>query len=155
MHRSAYLFLLCTTLLWGGNSVAGKLAVGHISPMTLVFLRWTMAVLIMLPIGWRALREDWPIVRRHWLVLAALGATPVGMPVPQVPEALSKGVIDGTILPYEVMPALKVDELTKFHSGPDASQPLIYNSVFVIAMNKARYESLPADIRKIIDSNSW
>ncbi len=44
MHRSAYLFLLLTTLLWGGNSVAGKLAVDHISPMTLVFLRWVLAV---------------------------------------------------------------------------------------------------------------
>jgi TRAP-type C4-dicarboxylate transport system substrate-binding protein len=87
-------------------------------------------------------------------MLAALGATPVGMPVPQVPEALSKGVIDGTILPYEVMPALKVDELTKFHSGPEASQPLIYNSVFIIAMNKARYDGLPADLRKIVDANS-
>lgn len=75
MHRSAYLFLLITTLLWGGNSVAGKLAVDHISPMTLVFLRWVLAVLIMLPIGWRALREDWPLVRRHWLILAALGAS--------------------------------------------------------------------------------
>lgn len=75
MHRNAYLFLLFTTLLWGGNSVAGKLAVGHISPMMLVFLRWVLAVLIMLPIGWRTLREDWPIVRKHWLVLAALGAS--------------------------------------------------------------------------------
>ena len=75
MHRTAYLFLLFTTLLWGGNSVAGKLAVDHISPMTLVFLRWVLAVLIMLPIGWRTLREDWPIVRKHWIVLAALGAS--------------------------------------------------------------------------------
>ncbi|HVY06952.1 MAG TPA: TRAP transporter substrate-binding protein [Burkholderiales bacterium] len=92
--------------------------------------------------------------RQTTKMLAALGATPVGMPVPQVPEALQKGVIDGTILPYEVMPALKVDELTKYHSGPDASQPLIYNSVFIIAMNKARYESLPPDLKKVIDANS-
>ncbi|TIT52932.1 MAG: DMT family transporter, partial [Mesorhizobium sp.] len=74
MHRTAYLFLLLTTLLWGGNSVAGKLAVDHISPMTLVFLRWVLAVLIMLPIGWRTLHEDWPVVRRHWLLLGGLGA---------------------------------------------------------------------------------
>ncbi|RTM02109.1 MAG: EamA family transporter, partial [Hyphomicrobiales bacterium] len=47
MHRAAYLLLLSTMLLWGGNSVAGKLAVGHVSPMTLVFLRWVMAVLIL------------------------------------------------------------------------------------------------------------
>lgn len=74
MHRTAYLFLLFTTLLWGGNAVAGKLAVDHISPMTLVFLRWVLAVLILLPIGWRKLREDWPVVRRHWLLLGGLGA---------------------------------------------------------------------------------
>ena len=92
--------------------------------------------------------------RQTTKMLAALGATPVGMPVPQVPEALQKGVIEGTILPYEVMPALKIDELTKFHSGPDESQPLIYNSVFIIAMNKAKYESLPPDLKKVIDANS-
>lgn len=74
MHRAAYLFLLSTMLLWGGNSVAGKLAVGHVSPMTLVFLRWVMAVLILLPVGWRTLREDWPEVRSHWKLLAGLGA---------------------------------------------------------------------------------
>ena len=74
MHRAAYLFLLSTMLLWGGNSVAGKLAVGHVSPMTLVFLRWVMAVLILLPIGWRTLREDWPEVRSNWKLLAGLGA---------------------------------------------------------------------------------
>ncbi|AEH85814.1 DMT family transporter [Mesorhizobium sp. B1-1-9] len=75
MHRSAYIFLLLTTLLWGGNSVAGKLAVDHVSPMTLVFLRWVLAVAILLPIGWRTIQEDWPVVRRHWFVLAALGAS--------------------------------------------------------------------------------
>lgn len=75
MHRRAYIFLLLTTLLWGGNSVAGKLAVDHVSPMTLVFLRWVLAVAILLPIGLQTIRKDWPVVRKHWLVLAALGAS--------------------------------------------------------------------------------
>jgi len=75
MHRRAYIFLLLTTLLWGGNSVAGKLAVDHVSPMTLVFLRWVLAVAILLPIGFQTIRKDWPVVRKHWLVLAALGAS--------------------------------------------------------------------------------
>jgi uncharacterized membrane protein len=75
MHRRAYIFLLLTTLLWGANSVAGKLAVGHVSPMTLVFLRWVLAVLILLPIGWRTMQKDWPVVRKHWFVLVALGAS--------------------------------------------------------------------------------
>ncbi len=75
MHRRAYLYLMLTMLLWGGNSVAGKLAVGHVSPMTLVFLRWVLAVLFLLPLGWRGLRQDWPVVRRHWLLLTMLGAS--------------------------------------------------------------------------------
>jgi TRAP-type C4-dicarboxylate transport system substrate-binding protein len=87
-------------------------------------------------------------------LIAALGATPVGMPVPQVAEALSKGVIDGALLPYEVVPAIKADELTRFHSEPDPSQPVIYTSVFILAMNKAKYESLPAELKKVIDANS-
>lgn len=86
--------------------------------------------------------------------MAILGATPIGMPVTQVPEALTRGVIDGTLLPYEVMPAFKVDELTRYHSEPGPDQPKIYTSVFVLAMNKARYDSLPPDLRKIIDANS-
>jgi TRAP-type C4-dicarboxylate transport system substrate-binding protein len=92
--------------------------------------------------------------RQTTKLIAALGATPVGMPVPQVAEALSKGVIDGALLPYEVVPAIKADELTRFHSGPDPSQPVIYTSVFILAMNKAKYEGLPADLRKIVDVNS-
>jgi TRAP-type C4-dicarboxylate transport system substrate-binding protein len=86
--------------------------------------------------------------------IAALGATPVGMPIPQVAEALSKGVIDGTLLPYEVLPAVKADELTHFHSGPAIGEPAIYNSVFILAMNRAKYDSLPSDLRKVIDANS-
>ncbi len=86
--------------------------------------------------------------------LAALGATPVGMPVPQVGDALSKGVIDGALLPYEVVPALKVQEVTRFASETDASYPALYTSVFMIAMNKAKYEALPPELKKIIDANS-
>ncbi len=52
-------------------------------------------------------------------MLAMLGATPVGMPVPAVPEALSKGVIDGAVIPYEVAPGIKVNELTKYTAEPD------------------------------------
>lgn len=86
--------------------------------------------------------------------LAALGATPLGMPVPQVAEALSRGVIDGALLPYEVVPALKIQEVTKFASETDAATPALYTSVFMIAMNKAKYASLPPDLKKIIDANS-
>lgn len=87
-------------------------------------------------------------------LLAALGATPVAMPVPQVSEALSKSVIDGALVPYEVVPAVKIQELAKFHSETDPLEPAIYTSTFVFAMNKAKYDSLPPELKKVIDANS-
>jgi drug/metabolite transporter (DMT)-like permease len=74
MHRQAYALLLLTTLFWGANAIAGKLAIGHVSPMLLTTFRWAMALAIMMVIGWRQLRYDWPVVRRHLPLLAALGA---------------------------------------------------------------------------------
>ncbi len=86
-------------------------------------------------------------------LLKELGATPVGMPVPAVPEALSKGVIDGTVIPWEVTPALKLSELVSKHTefGGDTA---LYTATFVLAMNKARYEALPDDLRAALDSVS-
>ena len=86
--------------------------------------------------------------------LALLGATPVGMPVPQVGDALSKGVIDGAVVPYEVVPAVKIQELVKFHSETDPAEAAFYTSVFIFGMNKAKYDSLPPDLKRVIDNNS-
>ncbi|MEM7214538.1 MAG: TRAP transporter substrate-binding protein [Pseudomonadota bacterium] len=80
------------------------------------------------------------------------GATSVGMPVPAVPEALSKGVIDATTIPWEVTAALKVPELVKNHT--EFSNKALYTVTFVLAMNKAKYDSLPDDLKKAIDDNS-
>lgn len=87
-------------------------------------------------------------------LLAALGASPVGMPLPAIPDAVSKGTIDGFLLPWEVMPSLKMHEMVKFHSETDPSRPALYSAVFVFAMNQAKYDSLPADLKKVIDANS-
>lgn len=87
-------------------------------------------------------------------LIGLLGATPVGMPVPQVPEALAKGVIDGAIVPYEIVPAIKANELTRFHSETDPSEPAIYTTTFVFAMNKDRYTGLSAKQKAVIDANS-
>lgn len=86
--------------------------------------------------------------------MALLGATPVSLPVPQVGDALSKGVIDGAVVPYEVVPSVKIQELVKYHSETDPKEPAFYTSTFIFAMNKAKYESLPADLKKVIDNNS-
>jgi TRAP-type C4-dicarboxylate transport system substrate-binding protein len=86
-------------------------------------------------------------------MLEKLGATPVGMPVPAVPEALSKGVIDATTVPWEVTPSLKISELVKNHTGFSGKNGL-YTQTFVFAMNKASYDKLPDDLKKVIDANS-
>ncbi|OYU89472.1 MAG: C4-dicarboxylate ABC transporter, partial [Burkholderiales bacterium PBB5] len=87
-------------------------------------------------------------------LLTALGASPVGMPLPAVVDAVSKGTIDGFLLPWEVMPSLKLQEMVKFHSETDPSRPALYSAVFVFAMNQAKYDSLPADLKKVIDANA-
>lgn len=86
-------------------------------------------------------------------MLEKLGATPVGMPVPAVPESLSKGVIDATTVPWEVTPSLKISELVKNHTGFSGKNGL-YTQTFVFAMNKASYDKLPDDLKKVIDANS-
>ncbi|NND91177.1 MAG: TRAP transporter substrate-binding protein [Granulosicoccus sp.] len=85
-------------------------------------------------------------------LLERLGATPVGMPVPAVPEALSKGVIDATTIPWEVTTALKVPELVSNHT--QFSNKALYTLTFVLAMNKQSYERLPDDLKQVIDDNS-
>jgi drug/metabolite transporter (DMT)-like permease len=79
MHRSAYVLLFLTALFWGGNAVAGKLAVGHVSPMLLTTLRWTLALMLLVAIGWPQIRRDWSQMKRHWVLLLTLGATGFGL----------------------------------------------------------------------------
>lgn len=87
-------------------------------------------------------------------LLADLGATPVGILAPQVPEALSKGVVDGVLFPWEVVPAFKIDELTRYHSETDPKYNQLYSSVFFFAMNRRKYDALPVELRKVLDANS-
>ena len=86
-------------------------------------------------------------------LLETLGATPIGMPVPAFPEALSKGVVDGGVIPWEVVPGLKVHELAEAHTQISGDRAL-YNTFFIWGMNKAKYESLPDDLKAVIDANS-
>ena len=71
-----------------------------------------------------------------------------GMPIPAVPEALSKGVIDATVIPWEVTGALKVPELVSNHTEFEGNA--LYTLTFVLAMNKDKYESLPDDLKKVM-----
>ncbi|MFQ6547327.1 TRAP transporter substrate-binding protein [Aestuariibius sp. 2305UL40-4] len=87
------------------------------------------------------------------LLLKEIGAEPVGMPVPAFPEALSKGVLDGGVITWEMSPSLKLDDLTDSHTDVAGDRSL-YNLYFIWAMNRDVYEDLPDDLRAIIDANS-
>jgi len=87
-----------------------------------------------------------------WLI-EELGAEPVGMPVPALPQALAKGTVDGALVPFEIMPPLKLHELTTM-SVEGRNKERFGTSVFLYAMNQDSYDSLPDDLKKIIDDAS-
>ncbi len=87
------------------------------------------------------------------MMLEELGGTPVGMPLPAIPESLSKGVINATVIPWEVTPAIRLTELVGNHTeftGPEA----LYTATIILVMNKARYDSLPDDLKAILDAEA-
>lgn len=86
-------------------------------------------------------------------MLAQLGAEPVGMPVPETPEALSKGVIEATTIPWEVTPSLRIAELVRNHTGFTGDHGL-YSQTFGFIMNQDSYNNLPDDLKAIIDAHS-
>jgi drug/metabolite transporter (DMT)-like permease len=67
-----YLLLSLTSLFWAGNTVLGRFVVGHVPPMTLAFIRWAGAFLILLPFAAGHLARDWPTVRKNAGVMALL-----------------------------------------------------------------------------------
>ncbi|MGN6157656.1 MAG: DMT family transporter [Devosia sp.] len=73
MHRP-YVLLVLTTMFWGGNSVAGKAAVGNIDPYALILLRWTGAFLVLLPFALAPIRRDWATIQARWWLYLFYGA---------------------------------------------------------------------------------
>lgn len=73
MVARAYIFLIITTAGWGGNAVAGKMAVDHVSPALLTSMRWALALLILLPLARPHLIRQWPIIKANALLLLFLG----------------------------------------------------------------------------------
>ena len=100
----------------------------------------------------QGLRLRFP-TRQAGEALRALGAAPVGMPVPQVPEALAQGVIDGAVVPWEVVPSIRLQEMARYHIGIPGS-PTFYSASMILALNPARYQALPADLKRVLDANS-
>src|SRR5690606_11545771 len=67
------LLLVLTTLFWGGNTIAGRLAIGEVSPMAVVLLRWIAVSDLLLVLYGRQVRAEWPTLRRHLPILIAMG----------------------------------------------------------------------------------
>jgi len=86
-------------------------------------------------------------------IIEALGASPVGMPVPELPQALSKKVVDGAFIPWEIIPPLKLQELTKYQiEGPNKVR--FGTTTFQVSMNLDRWNSLPDDVKKAFNDHS-
>jgi drug/metabolite transporter (DMT)-like permease len=77
LNTQPYVLLSLTSLFWAGNAVVGRYAAGHIPPVALAFLRWSLAFLILVPFVWRHLRRDWPAIRQRLGVMMLLSLTGV------------------------------------------------------------------------------
>ncbi|MDO5706942.1 MAG: TRAP transporter substrate-binding protein, partial [Paracoccus sp. (in: a-proteobacteria)] len=86
--------------------------------------------------------------------LNALGGTAVGMPVPEVAQSLTTGVIDGAQIPWEVVGSLRIEEIAKAHSEIGSENGGMSTAVMALVMNRAKYDALPDDLKKIIDDNT-
>jgi TRAP-type C4-dicarboxylate transport system substrate-binding protein len=80
--------------------------------------------------------------------LQLFGATPVTMPGTEIYTALEKGVVDGTVLPYDGLNAFKLHDLVKHITRTD-----FYSMTFWVAMNQKKFDSLPKDVQKVINAN--
>ena len=79
LHASPYLLLSLTSLFWSLNWVIGKALVGIVTPLTLTFFRWLVAVGVMLPFAWPQLRAHWPLIRARWKLIVWLGFWGTGL----------------------------------------------------------------------------
>jgi len=78
LANQPYLLLSITALCWAGNAIVGRMAAGHIAPVTLSFLRWSFAFLIILPFAWRHLVRDWDAIRGRLGIMIVLSITGIG-----------------------------------------------------------------------------
>ncbi len=88
------------------------------------------------------------------LLIGQLGGTPVNLPVAAITESISKGVIDGAMAPWEILPTTKIDEVTKYHMEGLPNQPGFTQTPMAILMNKAKWDGLPADLQAVLDKHS-
>jgi TRAP-type C4-dicarboxylate transport system substrate-binding protein len=87
-------------------------------------------------------------------LIDSIGGTPVSMPPAQIADTLAKGVIDGAMAVWEVVPPTKMDEVTHYHTETANSQATPTVTTLAMLMNKRSYERMPDDLRQILDDLS-
>lgn len=87
-------------------------------------------------------------------LLSSIGGTPVNMPPAQITEAISKGVVDGAMATWELVPAVKLEEVAKYHMEGLSNQPGFTMNPMVMLMNKQKYQSLSPELKAVLDKNS-
>jgi len=92
--------------------------------------------------------------RTNAWILEALGASPLQVALPELAPMLAKGTVQGSILPYEIAPAVKMQDLTDYFTTLAPPQPRLSTAIFTFLMNKQKYQGLPPDLKKVIDDNS-
>ena len=108
--------------------------------------------LVRKPDDLKGLKMRIPTRTGAWII-EALGASPVGMPVPDLPQALAKKVVDGAFIPWEIIPALKLQDQIKYEiEGPNKVR--FGNTTFQVSMNEARWNSLPPDVQRAFTESS-
>lgn len=120
-----YLILVLTNLFWGGNVVAGKLAVGHIDAYGLMLLRWTGALALVLPFALPSLRADWPVIRKRWWLYLLYG---------------SMGYASFNILVYLA---------AHFTSGVNTALEQVAINIFVLAINFLAFRQRVAPLQLV------
>jgi len=114
LFGNAYALLVFTTLCWGGNAIAGRIAVGEISPMVLTTFRWIGVAVLIVLFARRRVLTDWPVMRRHLPFLGAMGA--IGFTAfnalfylaAETTVAINIGIIQGAIPVFVLLGAYAV-----------------------------------------------
>lgn len=75
LANQPYVLLSIAALCWAGNAIVGRLAAGHIPPVTLAFMRWWLGFLIILPMAWKHLKRDWGAIRSRLGLMIFLSLT--------------------------------------------------------------------------------
>src|SRR5882724_1095491 len=79
LTNQPYLLLCISAVGWAGNAIVGRLAAGHIPPVTLSFLRWSLAFLMILPFAWKHLARDWRAIHSRLGTMVLLSLTGIGV----------------------------------------------------------------------------